>query len=128
MKLAAFSFAAYACLIALAIVAIALYNPSSGDVLFLVEVAIVFGGLMLWAGSAAYALRKGKGLIRSFSFVGFLTMIVLIGLAQYGTLQIEEEIHPVLNVLRTVSGLSLLWLWVVLFRAVSVRRVGQTEI
>ncbi len=122
MKCAALSFAAYGFLIALIIVAVLLYNPSRGDVVFLIKVALVCGGVLVWAGSSAYALNKNRGLVRSFLFVGFLTMLVLMGLIRYGTFQMEEEIHPVLNSLRIVSGVSLIWLWIVLFRAVWIRR------
>ncbi len=121
MKCAALSFAAYGFLIALSIVGVVLYNPHSGDVVFLIKLAVFFGGLMVWAGSSAYALNKNRGLVRSFFFVGFLTMVVLMGLIQYGTFQLAEEIHPVLNALRIVSGVSLIWLWIVLFRAVWIR-------
>ncbi len=120
MKLAAISFAAYAFLVAMSIVAITIYNSSSG-LPFLIKVAVVFGGLMVWAGSSAHSLWNGRGLVRSFLFVGLLTMIVFIGLAQYGTFQLEEGVPPALNALRTLSGVSLIWLWIVLFRALRVR-------
>ncbi len=122
MKCAALSFAAYGFLIALIVVAVLLYNPSRGDVVFLIKVALVCGGLLVWAGSSAYALHKNRGFVRSFFLVGFLTTLVLMGLIQYGTFQLEEEIHPVLNALRIVSGVFLIWLWIALFRAVWIRR------
>ena len=126
MKLAAFAFAAYAGLIATTIVAIVFYNPSSGDVSFLVELAAIGGGLIVWASGCAYALNKSKGLVCSLLFVGFLTMMVVMGLSQYGTLQ-NEEIHPVLNALRALHGISLIWLWVVLFRVRAIRRSDTKE-
>ena len=127
MRLAAFSFGVYAFLIAISIVAVLRYNPSSSQPSFLVRLIFIFGGLFLWASSSAYALWNNRGLVRSFGFVTFLTAMVVMGVMRYGTFQPEGEIHPALNALRTICGVSLVFLWLTLFRAMLVRSRDETR-
>lgn len=127
MRIAAFSFGVYAFLIAISIVAVLRYNPSSSEPSFLVRLIFIFGGLLLWAASSAYALWNNRGFVRSFGFVAFLTAMVVMGAVRYGTFQPGGEIHPVLKALRTICGVSIVFLWLTLFRAMLVRSHGVTR-
>lgn len=121
MRLASLFFGGFAGLVVVSIVAIFLLNPNAKDVEFLIKLSTIFGGIIVWAANSAMALRKGKGVTRSFLLLFVLSLLVFVGLVRYGSLQ-PSVYHPILGALRTACGLSIVALWIVLIRAVTLEQ------
>jgi len=115
MRLASHAFWAFAGLVGVSIVAVLLLNPNAKNLEFLIKLSTIFGGIVVWATSAAMALRKGKGVTRSFLLLFVLSLLVVVGMVRHGTLQ-PSMYHPILGALRTACGLSIAALWIVLIR------------
>ena len=117
MRFAGLCFVGFGVLVILAIAAALTWNPSRHDPLFLGQLVAFVGGIALGAICAAWQLWTKRGCSVGYGLVGILTLIIVGGWSQYGKLQLEGEIHPVLYWLRTVLGLYVLLLWAALFRA-----------
>src|SRR5262245_23439427 len=117
MRFAAVCFLVLSILIAATVIAALLFNPSRRDPSFILQVVFVFGGLAVWSAIAAWRLKVSENAWPAYALIGFLTMMIAIGWAQYGSLQLNEAIHPVLGFLRIITGLYVLFLWPVLVYA-----------
>ncbi len=126
MKLASNAFWTFAGLVATSIVAIVFLNPNTSSLNFSFKLLLIFGGIAAWAASSATALRKGKGITRSFVLLILLSFVVCIGVVRYGTFQ-PSEYHPVLAALRIACGFSIVLLWIVLVRAVTEQYKGASD-
>jgi hypothetical protein len=117
MKLAAMCFVGLAVLVLVVLIAVLAFNPSRHDPAFVVQTFVILGILGIWSTIAAWLIRTRKSAGAAYALVGLLTMLIAIGWLQYGSLQLDEPIHPVLNALRIASGLYVMSLWPVLIRA-----------
>lgn len=127
MKIAAGAFYGFFLLTLIDIVAVLLFNPSRHDLVFLVETFVFCGGLLIWSFFTARRLTSGSGLASAFAMLGTLTAMIVIGAAiTYAHLEDfpGKPPHPVLAVLRIVSGLYVLLLWAVTVRAYMMRRTA----
>jgi hypothetical protein len=73
--------------------------------------------LVIWSTVAGWKRRASSNAWPAYALIGFLTLMIGIGVAQYGSLQPNEPIHPVLWTLRTTSGIYVLLLWPLLIYA-----------
>jgi hypothetical protein len=107
------------------VAALVLNFRASGEYLRFAALAIsVFGGIGSLSAFAAWRLAQGKGLVAACVLAGFLTLVVIVGWANTGTLQVEVA-HPLLGVLRTVDGIYILLLWAAI--AWAVRQKGAAS-
>jgi hypothetical protein len=84
---------------------------------FMAAVFLVFGGIAFCSVGAAWQMWARRSLAIGYALTGILSVIILVGWLQHGSLELDEPIHPVLHVLRTIAGLYVVLLWVPLIRA-----------
>jgi hypothetical protein len=121
MRLAAACFLGFTILLAIAMVAALLWNPSRDQPLFLLQLFIFAGGLTIWSAAATWQLWTNRGSAIGYTFVALLTMVILWGWSHYGRLQFDEPVHPVLYWLRNTVGLCVPMLWATLARATIIK-------
>lgn len=122
MRVAAGIFWGFCLVLVITIATVLLLNPDADKPYFIAQTITIFGGLCASSAFVAWRLPQGKGIIAACVIAGFLTQVVLVGLAQDGALQLQERVHPVMAWLRTFGGVYILLLWFAIALAVREKR------